>query len=646
MTTVKASTPGYRRAIRALQHPFRFAVDASDLIAELRTNELDDDICDADLEDIVASFGRGRIQYGEEITTAERPRGHLRIGKKGTLILIASLLQHLHFALTSRNDLRGKGRPIVRFAHGSKALGTSLKARCKPSWSVDLSVPFDHRTNISMQSSSRRVVWDLMRAVGAGSSSCPCHSPTPLVRAPKCNVHPNGKHGHDHSTHRRGLATPKEPDTDYAFEMAASNIRYGAGVTAEVGMDFKHLRSKKVALFTDANVARLPPVLVALESLRKAGVQHVVYDRVRIEPTDASFKDAIDFVKRESPDAFLAVGGGSVIDTAKAANLYLTHPDNDFLDFVNAPIGKGMPVVNKVMPLIAVPTTAGTGSETTGVAIFDYEPKSFKTGIASRALKPLLGIVDPVNTRTMPPEVHVSSGLDVLCHAMESYTAIPYNQRSPRPTDPILRPAYQGSNPISDMWSLKALRMCVENLPKVYKPTGNEKVDREAQEQMILASTFAGIGFGNAGVHLCHGMSYPIAGLNKGYKHKGYNVDHKIIPHGISVAVTSPAVFDFTASACPERHLEVAEIFGANVEGKSGADAGKILADALRKFLDNLDVPNGLTALGFKSSQVGDLVEGTLPQVSFVKHRVTKLAPHLVNPEILERLFESSFKLY
>ncbi|KAJ3263174.1 Hydroxyacid-oxoacid transhydrogenase, mitochondrial, partial [Blyttiomyces sp. JEL0837] len=163
------------------------------------------------------------------------------------------------------------------------------------------------------------------------------------------------------------------------------------------------------------------------------------------------------------------------------------------------------------------PTTAGTGSETTGVAIFDYEPESFKTGIAHRNLKPLLGIVDPLNTRTMPPQVHVSSGLDVLCHALESYTAIPYNQRSPRPRDPIERPAYQGSNPISDMWSLKALRMCVENLPRAYKNPD----DYAAQEQMILASTFAGIGFGNAGVHLCHGMSYPIAGLNKSYKHKG-----------------------------------------------------------------------------------------------------------------------------
>ncbi|KAI8851359.1 alcohol dehydrogenase [Chytridium lagenaria] len=431
--------------------------------------------------------------------------------------------------------------------------------------------------------------------------------------------------GHRHA--ERTVATAPEEEKEYAFEMASSNIRYGVGVTKEVGMDFKNLKAKKVAVFTDSNLAHQLPVQTALRSLTLANVPHVLYDRVRVEPTDTSFRDAIAFAKRENPDAILAVGGGSVIDTAKAANLYLSHPENEFLDFVNAPIGKRL----------ALPTTAGTGSETTGVAIFDYEPMSFKTGIASRALKPMLGIIDPLNTRSMPPQVHVASGLDVLCHALESYTAIPFNQRTPRPRDPIERPAYQGSNPISDMWSLKALRMCVENLPRAYK----NRDDHTAQEQMILAATFAGIGFGNAGVHLCHGMSYPIAGLNKGYRHLGYDVEHKIIPHGISVAVTSPAVFEFTSSACPDRHLEAAQIFGADVTNAKLDDAGKILADALRKFLDTLDVPNGLSALGFKKEQVAELVQGTLPQ-----HRVTKLSPNPVNAERLERLFESSFTIY
>ncbi|KAJ3063066.1 Hydroxyacid-oxoacid transhydrogenase, mitochondrial [Podochytrium sp. JEL0797] len=489
---------------------------------------------------------------------------------------------------------------------------------------------------------NRAGVWKVMSQVSSASRGCPCHSSDLSARFPHV-VLPHSKacdHQHSASISKR-RATTALPDTDYAFEMAASSIRFGKGVTAEVGMDFRNLKARKVAVFTDANVAKLASFRTVIESLNRAKVPHVVFDRVQVEPTDSSAKEAIEFAKSHQPDAFVAVGGGSTMDTAKIANLYLCHPSNEFLDFVNAPIGKGLPVREKLMPLIAVPTTAGTGSETTGVAIFDYVPQNFKTGIASRALKPTLGLIDPLNTRTMPPQVHVSSGLDVLCHALESYTAIPYNLRSPRPRDPIERPAYQGSNPISDVWSLKALKMCIDNLPKAYAEPHNHL----AQEEMILAATFAGIGFGNAGVHLCHGMSYPISGLNKTYLHPGYagvaGVGKKLIPHGISVAVTAPAVFEWTAPACPERHLEVAALFGVDISRVKRADAGKALSDAIRAFLHQLDVPNGIAALGFEKGQVGDLVVGTLPQ-----HRVTKLAPSEATQEVLERLFEKSFTIY
>jgi hydroxyacid-oxoacid transhydrogenase len=261
-------------------------------------------------------------------------------------------------------------------------------------------------------------------------------------------------------------------------------------------------------------------------------------------------------------------------------------------------------------------------------------------------MKPLLGLVDPYNTRSMAPQVHVSTGLDVLTHSLESYTAIPYTERSPRPTNPKFRPAYQGSNPISDIWSLRSLKMCIDNLPRAY----HNPEDHEAQEQMILAATFAGIGFGNAGVHLCHGMSYPISGLNKQYRHPGYTTEFPLVvrfllltikPHGISVALSAPAVFEFTAPTNPERHLECAKLFGVDISNVKREDAGKVLADAITKFLHSIDVPNGLSSIGFKSTDVEKLVLGTLPQ-----HRVTKLAPSPVGAEELERLFENSMTLY
>lgn len=336
---------------------------------------------------------------------------------------------------------------------------------------------------------------------------------------------------------------------------------------------------------------------------------------------DHSIKEAIDWARPLNGDAFLAVGGGSVIDTAKLMNLYTTFPDAEFLDFVNAPLGKGLPVTSKLKPLIAVPTTAGTGSETTGTAIFDLVEKKAKTGIAHRNMKPTLGICDPLNTRTMPSSVHASSGLDVLCHSLESWTAIPYYERTPRPQDPINRPAYQGANPISDIFSLQALRDTIKYLPRAVK----DPDDHEAQSKMLLAATLAGVGFGNAGVHLCHGMSYPISSQNPGYKHAGYEVEQNIIPHGVSVAVTAPAVFKYTAASNPERHLAAAEAFGVDISNVKKESAGEVLSEALAKFLVGLgDQPRGLKALGFKHSHVDMLVEGTIPQA-----RVLQLAPNL-----------------
>lgn len=314
--------------------------------------------------------------------------------------------------------------------------------------------------------------------------------------------------------------------------------------------------------------------------------------------------------------------------------------DAEFLDFVNAPLGKGLPIPSKLKPLIAIPTTAGTGSETTGTAIFDLVSKRAKTGVAHRNLKPTLGICDPINTRTMPAAVHASSGLDVLCHSLESWTAIPYTERVPRPDNPIKRPAYQGANPISDIFSLQALRDTVKYLPRAAK----DPEDHEAQEKMLLAATLAGVGFGNAGVHLCHGMSYPISGQNPGYRHKGYVVDAPIIPHGVSVAVTAPAVFRFTGASNPERHLAAAECFGVDTSRVKKESAGEVLSEALSEFLVKLgDQPRGLKELGFEKSHIPDLVDGTIPQA-----RVLMLAPSLetqnleVEREQLTALFEEA----
>ncbi len=423
---------------------------------------------------------------------------------------------------------------------------------------------------------------------------------------------------------------------DTAFEMATSNIRYGVGVTREIGMDLVDRGIRRVLVVTDDNLATKPPVLTVLEALESERVAFDVYKDVRVEPTDVSMKDAVRVAVEGEYEAFVAVGGGSTIDTAKVANLYASHPADDFLHYVNAPIGKGAPIPGPVKPLFAIPTTAGTGSETTGVAIFDLLEMHAKTGIAHRYLKPTIGLVDPENTRTLPAEVAVSTGLDVLSHAIESYTAIPFDQR-PLPDRPIMRPAYQGSNPISDLWSLQALRMVATYLPRA----AADPEDDEARGMMLLAASYAGIGFGNAGVHLPHGMSYPVSGMVRDYKPASYPVDHAIVPHGTSVILNAPAVFRFTAPSCPERHLEAAEALGAKISGAKKEDAGKVLADRIIEIMQQLDVPNGLSAIGFTSEDIPHLAKGTLPQ-----HRVTKLSPRPATEEDLCALFEDAMRYW
>ena len=417
-----------------------------------------------------------------------------------------------------------------------------------------------------------------------------------------------------------------------AFELAASNIRFGAGVTREVGMDLVDLGARRVLLVTDPTLSRMAPVQIARDSIESAGLACVVYDRARVEPSDESFLDAIAFANADPCDAIVAIGGGSAIDTAKAVNLYTTYPPQDFLDYVNPPVGRGLPVPGPLKTLIAIPTTAGTGSETTGVSIFDYKRLHAKTGIANRRLKPTLGLLDPDNTKTMPPQVAASTGLDILSHAVESFTAMSFAER-PRPDRPAVRPAYQGSNPISDVWSLQALRMVAAYITRAV----DDPTDEEARANMLLAASYAGVGFGNAGVHLPHGMSYPVSGHVKTYCAPGYAADHPLVPHGMSVILNAPAVFRFTAPANPERHLQVAEALGVDVSRVRADDAGKVLADRITWFMQRLQMPNGLRAIGYSSADIPALVEGTLPQ-----HRVTKLSPRPAGPEELARLFEDA----
>jgi hydroxyacid-oxoacid transhydrogenase len=415
------------------------------------------------------------------------------------------------------------------------------------------------------------------------------------------------------------------------FAVTFANLVMGRGATREVGDHVADLGLRRVLLVTDPRLRELPPVGVALESLRRCGVDVDVFDGVEVEPTDTTFEAAGEAAAAGAYDGFVAVGGGSVIDTAKAANLLATHPA-PLLDYVNKPIGAGKPPPGPLRPLVAVPTTAGTGSETTGVAILDRRALHAKTGIAHRFLRPTLGIVDPDNTRSLPPMVAASSGFDVLSHALESYTAIPFDSR-PAPERPSLRPSYQGANPFSDVWARRAIEMVAQALPRVV----DDSSDDEARELMALAATYAGIGFGNAGVHLPHGMSYAVSGMVRSFVPAGYPPGKALIPHGMSVILNAPAVFRWTASASTDRHLDAAALLGADIRGAAPEDAGTVLAGRLQELMRRTGVPVGLEAVGYTAADAPALAEATLPQ-----ERVTKLAPRIADRATLEQLFRDA----
>jgi len=422
---------------------------------------------------------------------------------------------------------------------------------------------------------------------------------------------------------------------DTAFQIMASNCRFGCGITHEVGMDLVDLGARRVLVVIDPALRSLPIGAVVQQSLEENKLEFALFDEVEVEPTDISFLAAAKFATEGQFDAVVAVGGGSTIDTAKAANLYATYPA-DFLDYVNPSIGKQKAVPGPLKPLIAIPTTAGTGSETTGVAIFDYTPLRVKTGIASKYLRPTMGLVDWENTRTQPAAVAASAGLDVLSHALESYTALPYDQR-PRPDRPSLRAAYQGANPMSDVWALRALEIVAEFLPRAVADTS----DDEARMQMILASSMAGIGFGNAGVHLPHAMAYPVAGMVREFRPAGYATQNPMVPHGMSVILHTPAVARFTAPMSPDRHLIAAKALGADVSRASLSDAGRILADQVIHFMQTLGMPRGLQEVGYSMSDMTVLVDGTLAQ-----QRLLKLSPRVAGPDELAKLFEESMLIW
>ncbi|MCW2822455.1 MAG: iron-containing alcohol dehydrogenase [Marmoricola sp.] len=419
--------------------------------------------------------------------------------------------------------------------------------------------------------------------------------------------------------------------SEQVFTYGAPGLKFGEGASDEIGYDLSQYGVSRVLVITDPGVAATGHPQRVADQMAQFGIEASVFDGVHVEPTDASMEAAIAHARGTGPwDAFVAVGGGSAIDTAKAVNLLCTN-DGELMDYVNAPVGRARAPKNPLKPLVAVPTTTGTGAESTTICVLDVVAQKVKTGISHARLRPTLAVVDPALTLTQPAGVTSAAGMDILCHALESYTARPYQSYDRK--QPEQRVPYCGSNPISDRWSEKAMSL----LSHSFRRSVHHGDDAEARHEMALAATMAGLGFGNAGVHIPHANAYPIAGRVKDFRPEGYPDKEAMVPHGMAVSLTAPEAFRWTFEASPERHLRAAELLAPG-HSYDGPDA---LPSVLTDLMRDITIPNGLGAVGYDESDVDDLVEGTMKQ-----QRLLATAPREVNEEDAAAILTRSLELW
>jgi hydroxyacid-oxoacid transhydrogenase len=395
------------------------------------------------------------------------------------------------------------------------------------------------------------------------------------------------------------------PADETIFTWGAPPLKIGWGASDEIGFDLSQYGVRRVLILTDPGLVDTGIPHRIADRLLAYGIAGEVFAGVHVEPTDQSIMAAVAYATEQGPwDGFVAAGGGSAIDTAKAVDLLTTFP-GELSDYLNAPIGQALIPPGTLKPLFAVPTTAGTGAESTNVCVLDVLALRVKTGISHWRLRPTMAVIDPSLTTSLPPEVTAAAGMDILCHAAESYTARWYADFDHKTAEE--RVTYCGANPISDLWSEQALSLLAKSFRRAVHVG-----DRESRTDMMMAAIFAGMGFGNAGVHLPHANAYPIAGMVKGFRPAGYPQEEPLVPHGMAVSLTAPESFRFGFEAAPDRHLRVAALLDPTAERVS--DPADQLPAVLVDLMRDIGIPNGIGGVGYTAADVPDLVPGTMKQ--------------------------------
>ncbi|MEW6110970.1 MAG: iron-containing alcohol dehydrogenase [Thermodesulfobacteriota bacterium] len=342
-------------------------------------------------------------------------------------------------------------------------------------------------------------------------------------------------------------------------------IHFGQNASAETGPEAKRLKATKALVFTDKVLMSGGIVQPIIDSLEKAGVGVEIYDGIDAEPTLAHVQKGLELFRKKGCDILVAAGGGSPIDAAKAVSVMCTNPGK-IQDYIG--LGK---ISTPGVPLIAIPTTAGTGSEATVYTIITDTEKDVKMLIGSPVIMPAAAIVDPLLTLKMPRSITAATGLDALIHAIEAYVSVK-------------------AQPMSDVFCLSAIRLLSEFLPQAWANPDNV----EARSQTMLGALQAGIAFSNASVALVHGMSRPI----------GANFH---VAHGISNAALLGVVMEFSLIGAPRRYADIAQAMGVCIDGLPALEGARRGAEAVQTLVKQLEVPS-LTALGVGREKLEPLV--------------------------------------
>lgn len=385
---------------------------------------------------------------------------------------------------------------------------------------------------------------------------------------------------------------------DFIFKMPAK-VRFGEGIHKQLGTILKdEMGFSKVFVATDKGIVATGIIDKVKEGLDKGGIAYEIYDELIPDPTIEVVDEAADVLRQSGADVVLAVGGGSPIDTAKAMCMLQTH-EGSVRDYL---FGGSKQVTRETMPLVCIPTTAGTGSEMTAASVITNNQDKTKVSVTHENLIPRMAFIDPELQMGMPPFITATTGMDALTHAIESYVSL-------------------NAEPISDAMGIAAIRMISENI-RLATADGSNKV---ARTNMAIASTIAGVAFMNGGLGVVHGIAQTIGA-----------VAH--VAHGVANSLLLPYCMERNVVGNLSKFRNIAIAMGENIDGLSEREAAQAAVDAVFQLAEDLKVPMKLKDVGVTREMFPEIIEGTM------EYRLLGVNPCKLKPSDIEEILESAFE--